>query len=109
MVNRYAVLDEDDVVTTIALWDGETEWEPGATAVRLDPDQPQPEIGNRHIGNGVFEVLYPNPDPEAVPEQLVVTVDPAALDAARVAASKATTVKAATTALTALIDALAPQ
>lgn len=98
MVNdpqRYVVIDDlTGCSTNVVLWDGMSDFDPGdGHSLMLEVDY-VPPAGQ--------------PEPDAAHATVVVEVDPAALDAARTAVGKATTVGGMRAAVTQLIDTLAP-
>jgi hypothetical protein len=101
-VGRYAVVGKDSVVMTIALWDGESEWDHGAQIYQLlDPNSPV--AAGWLYSKGEF---LPPPNAMPVEEPSVVTIDASALAEVSVAVEKATDIKSMREALTQFIDAI---
>jgi hypothetical protein len=61
-MSRYAVMNSD-TVENVALWDGETPWEPGCEIVELPEGSP---VGPGWTRNGGEWISPPQPEEESV-------------------------------------------
>lgn len=75
-MDRYAVLDADNNVVNVSVWDGVTPWQPnaGLSAVKLPPDS-EVAIGGVYDPKAkTYEPPAPPPDPPPTDAEILVQV-----------------------------------